>query len=293
MILYHAPGGGLGHLSRGLSVMKTLGLPPETFLITYSGNDTVPIPQYTAPRLVPIKGDDPIEFAGILDDLIGSLSINKLFVDTFPAGIVGELLLLKRRVPMVLISRILKIKNYLLDLEEILKQNPFPEFEMVFRVETLNPEFINFLDNQKWRPEWISLIPHHSTKPDIFSEPFYLVSHTGSAEEKEALLQLAIEHKRETNFSGKILLTSSDQNLKTGSHPTGEISQVLGEKINIEYIFQYNISQYYDSAEKIFTGCGFNTLRELSQYRNKHISIPFERKYDDQFFRKISLEKKK
>jgi len=52
-----------------------------------------------------------------------------------------------------------------------------------------------------------------------------------------------------------------------------EISNTLETEILIE------------KAEKIFSGCGFNVMQQTHFYAHKHEFIPFERRFDDQFWR--------
>jgi hypothetical protein len=38
----------------------------------------------------------------------------------------------------------------------------------------------------------------------------------------------------------------------------------------------------YAAAAGIVTAAGFNTVRELAPYRDRHVCVPFERRLDDQ-----------
>ncbi len=47
----------------------------------------------------------------------------------------------------------------------------------------------------------------------------------------------------------------------------------------------YQIFQYVD---RIFTGCGFNSMRQTENFAHKRMFVPFQRTFDDQF-RRASL----
>lgn len=47
---------------------------------------------------------------------------------------------------------------------------------------------------------------------------------------------------------------------------------------------------YLNECQRLFTACGFNTFYETEKYRSKQCLIPFKRKYDNQFKRKLLNE---
>lgn len=47
----------------------------------------------------------------------------------------------------------------------------------------------------------------------------------------------------------------------------------------------YPASMLFESAERIFTACGFNVMKQTEHFRERHFFISFERRYDDQFKR--------
>src|SRR5438477_10791873 len=93
MILYYAVGGGLGHLVRARAVLHTLGLEDDAALLASA-------PQALDRRVV---GAMPVHVAPVgsdrdlpgyrrwVADTLQRLHPEAIFVDTFPAGLVGEL----------------------------------------------------------------------------------------------------------------------------------------------------------------------------------------------------------
>ncbi len=45
----------------------------------------------------------------------------------------------------------------------------------------------------------------------------------------------------------------------------------------------------YAGAAGIVTAAGFNTVRELAPYRDRHVCVPFDRRLDDQPARRLRL----
>ena len=76
-----------------------------------------------------------------------------------------------------------------------------------------------------------------------------------------------------------------------------EINLLLAspQKLNLKLpcFYQTNIypaSTLFESAERIFTACGFNAMKQTELFREKHFFIPFERRYDDQFKRAARIK---
>ena len=271
MILYHAPGGGLGHISRGISIMKELGVPLKKYILTCSKNDYLNFFLNYGINLIPFTEENPIKIANNIEDILTKYPIKEIFVDTFPAGLLGELLLLKINQPKTLICRILNIDIYLNDIINLSEKYTFPFYNKVYFIEPLNIEYLNYLNSRGYNPIYIPINPLNLSHNKIrYDKPYYLVSHTGDLSELEALIILAEEYSKNEFFQGKILI-SSNRKISNSDY---------------DCIFEYPISPYYEKADKIFTGCGFNSLNELKNVKEKHYCIPFPRRYDNQFYRR-------
>ena len=85
------------------------------------------------------------------------------------------------------------------------------------------------------------------------------------------LLEYAISHADYEGLQPKIVVVSKNQPKKAASR--------------VEYINHYPASDFFSSAKRIYTGGGFNVMRQLEPYFNKHYPLPFDRKFDDQYHR--------
>ncbi|MFL5958130.1 MAG: hypothetical protein ACJ756_11830, partial [Solirubrobacterales bacterium] len=133
MIVYYAIGGGLGHLVRARAVLHTLGA-SDAVLVTASpfANDArvtgeVPVVD-VPPSLDGDRGGLRRWFAG----LVAAERPERVIVDAFPAGVVGELPELD--VPVDHVARLLRWPKYARRLDR-----PLPRIETTFVLEPLHP----------------------------------------------------------------------------------------------------------------------------------------------------------
>ena len=166
MIVYYAPGGGLGHLTRATRVLAALDL--EATIVTTStfdiGRDVI---------RVPASLDGHVERHR---DFLGELGATRIIADTFPGGIQGELCGLD--VPIDLVARILRWPVY----REVV---PFdlPDIETMYVVEELN-----------YSLGARNVVPLDLTPPLASSEPLadhWLVVHSGPSSETDELIAYA------------------------------------------------------------------------------------------------------
>lgn len=201
------------------------------------------------------------------------MEITEIYIDTFPLGIIGELSFLKTKIPVHLIGRNLKIQVYLSDLEKRFGKLPdFPQFQSIYQMEEFSSEYYAFLNSYFSCPlHPFPYSPNIQKIDEVYSSgtPYYLVIHSGSSEELDYLVKYADQTMKVDKFDGKLIVIGRE-NLES-------------QKTTLK---KYPAVEYFPEAKKIFTACGFNLLRELVAFRNKHICIPFPRRYDDQFFRK-------
>lgn len=111
-LLYYAPGGGLGHVSRAVKVLRYI---KKSGLII-----TSPLPIDIRPQLpegvehlaIPEHCQDQGSLAGWLQKQLRQLAISKLIIDSFPAGIFGELGAIALPEQRVFVSRLLNWPSY-------------------------------------------------------------------------------------------------------------------------------------------------------------------------------------
>jgi hypothetical protein len=63
------------------------------------------------------------------------------------------------------------------------------------------------------------------------------------------------------------------------------------ELIPYEHFNLFPVYPYFRQAGRIFTACGFNSMKQTKEFSYKHHFLPFRRRFDNQFLR-AKLRKK-
>jgi hypothetical protein len=275
MILYYAFGGGFGHLSRTSALIHTLRLPINDVLILTNSKYAHLV--FAREQILMISETfyhKPDELFQLVKKVITDYEISEMYIDTFPAGLLGELNDLNADFCKVFyVARILNWKNYspLIAIKNL-------HFEKIFIIEPLPDVQIEFIKSNSNSYSDINIV--YPTRPvtdyvsDIlstFKKPPWLIVHSESFEELELLYQHALEIAEVQNQKPQFLVISQTNNKLDGQ--------------NIMQINYYPASEFFPYCEKIITACGFNSMYQTREYAEKHYFIPFERKYDDQFER--------
>jgi hypothetical protein len=276
MKLYYAMGGGLGHLTRGKALINTLGLLPKDFIVVTNSDyaDKV-FPDSKIEKLALDLYHKPEELKNKIIKLIHDYRIKQFFVDTFPMGMVGELSEIdEQNCLFYYVARFLKWDVYIREL----KTKPVI-FEKTFVVEHLGIFQMEFIKKFSKKHEFLNNLQYPSNaKPDEiknilnqFETMPWLIAHSGPFNEVECLYNYALDIAGIKNLNPPFLiLTQIKEKL-----PANTIHQ-------LDY---YPASDFYKFCPFIFTACGFNSMKELTGFESKHYFIPFERRYDDQFWR--------
>lgn len=169
MIVYYAPGGGLGHLTRGLRVIEKLRL-EATIVTTSPRAERVCRSFLRVPRA--LEGDLDAHRAWLR-----GLGTERIIADTFPGGIQGELCGLD--VPIDYVARLLRWDVYRAAV-------PFelPPIETTYVVEELT------------HAPFGNVVPLDLSLPlvdEVEEEPYWLVVHSGPQEEVRELVAYARE----------------------------------------------------------------------------------------------------
>ena len=272
MIFYYAIGGGLGHISRAISFLKSQNISNSDSIILATEQKQFDL--NINKNIIYTNLESPILLRDLIENIIHQYSISKIYIDTFPFGIKGEFINLKTNIDKFLIARILKYDVYLNDISKsnLSIENPKTLFKCIYKIEKLNSDYESAISN--FSNQFISLSLYDNQKfiesKENNIEPYYMIAHTGSLEELQVLMEHAKDYANQNSFKGKILIFSPN---------------FIESDNFISLKFQYGINEYYPQATLMFTGCGFNTMNELRPFRKKHIRIPFKRRYDDQYLR--------
>jgi predicted glycosyltransferase len=173
VILYYALGGGLGHLTRARKVLEALELTRDAVLLTASpfGADprvTGGIPVLKVPRRL---GHDRDAFRAWLAPVLRQA--DALIVDSFPAGILGELSGMTLP-PARHVARLLRWDAYATRLD-----GPLPDYDVIYALEPLTHDL---------GPTLPLHLPATPIGAPLVEEPHWLVVHSGPQSELDELL---------------------------------------------------------------------------------------------------------
>lgn len=277
MTLYYAMGGGLGHLTRARVYLENMGIKDFRILSGHSAANLIFAPD----QLLPVPEQllkETQKLHGWLISQIKQPAIEHLIIDTFPNGILGEIQpgSLNSKCHITYISRRLKWQAYKN------KARPFP-IDQVVMLEPLEKEHLKYLEqltnNLTAMHLDYSVANTQKVKLSDWQElagPIWLVVHSEPEAEMEELLAYAMQ-KAEIESKKPYFLVISN----------GVINLPVRGKA-----FQYfPAADFYHLADSIFTGCGFNSMHMPIPDGVNHYFLPFERKYDDQFWRARAIRK--
>lgn len=273
-------GGGLGHLTRARAFLYTLNLQNNSAILTSSNfaadsRVTGDIPLITVDSAFE---KDALGFQQFLLKTLSDLKIKTLFIDSFPFGIIGEFAEFDfpEHIEINYAARLLKWNTY-----SALYPDKTIKLKKTFilePLETAHQTFINQSSQEQLEIRFNYPTENFSEKDEqIFQyilkekNPFWLIVHAGSDEEINELIDFADEMRRIEKSSAHLILISPN-NLS----------------LHRENVFQTNIypaSPLFKYATRIYTACGFNSMQQIADFRDKHYFMPFERRFDDQFAR--------
>ena len=267
MHVFYAHGGGLGHLTRISKLIDCLNLPVKDVIIITPSAFT----KYFNYRFVNIAWNDSVlNWTKTIKKTIETCNLTTFYIDTFPLGLKGELVDVYNAFPELkyaYIARLLKWDNYL-------NTVPFSlpiKLHKTFLLELLYPEHEKWIENHSETTLKINFSTKEVLPVKYMDAPYVLVVHSGGKDDVLKICNKAIHDYQHRPDVTLVVFTQVDI--------TFDSARV---KVH-DNIFPVN--QFFHDAEKIYTGAGFNSMQELIPYKNKHISIPFKKIYDDQFFR--------
>lgn len=273
MIFYYAMGGGLGHLTRARAVVQTLGIHDEVTVLTAS-------PFAADPR---VHGQ--LRMARVPDGIVGGSDVYRewvasqigrqrpttFIVDAFPGGLFGELCDWRgaRSLRMWHVARRVRWDAYAPRLH-----GQSPRFDLTWIVEPLDAAQMPFVSRHSSRTASLTLddpAPPAASLPSDLPNQWWLVAHAGPRHETEELIAYALETRAmERSRAGIVVATP---------YVLGDLPPVC------RHVDVYPVSVLFRRAERIFTGGGFNSVRQLAPWRHKHRILPFPRALDDQYAR--------
>jgi hypothetical protein len=280
--MYYAFGGGLGHLTRARAVRRTLGIDGPFSVLCASAFAADPGTFHDLNPQVPPEGSeaDPVLFQNWILERLESFCARTFFVDSFPGGISGELCgtSFPEGVELVHIGRILRWEPYSRVLE-----GPLPRYSRCLLTETVDPDqertLLSICDSLH-RIDLVDLpaCDDRSASRAVASrwaataKPVWLVVHSGPEEETSELLSYARECAAAEGIHPHFAVASPGPGIP-GPDP-------------VERIDLHPVSGLFPFADRIVTACGANTWRQTRPWRDRHLCLPFPRRFDDQFLRR-------
>lgn len=267
MVIYYAIGGGLGHLTRARKILNYKNI-TEFKIITAVANNPIFSKEHTL-LLESNLYQSPDIINSLVTDIIIQYKADSLFIDTFPFGILGELDIesLNKLCKTFYVARYIKWDKY----RKNIKSKGL--FYTSFLFDMTDKQQIDFIKARSQYIETIELPVLKNTKEIELKHPYYwLINHSGNKEEVLELFEYAKEVAHIEQVNPHFIINTQC-----------EMDEI--RESNLSVFNLYPASMLYEKAAKIISACGFNVMQETIPYCDKHIFIPFERKYDDQFKR--------
>lgn len=273
--LYYALGGGLGHITRAVSLYNTLGMKCSMIVVTNSEVN------YTSKNnkisVINVKG---VGLHNVIDRVLNLISDNKvrsLFIDSYPSGLYGELIQIADKLEgleLIYVARVLDICDY------ARKINKFsPVYDKTIIVEELNNDHMATIDDISKLTFRVELAVRRAAPTaaisrmikewDASGNKVWLIVHSGSSSEIDELVKHAASLSGSEEVKPDIFLVSSTKY----------------DNELIKRIEAYPADALIARADKVITGYGFNSCQQGEQYKDKHIKMPFKRPFNEQHLR--------
>lgn len=273
MILFYSVGGGLGHLTRFSAFYEISGLNEPVTIVASSPfvKDSRVVAGIHRTIIPPFSASKNREtLIAWFQQLVNELKPEKVYIDAFPGGILGELnhVDFPAGCKCYLLARIIKWQSY---------QERIPDFRMRFKktytLETLCEEYVRFLQTVSDEIESPQLpMPPVNTPLITVPDNAWLVIHSGPDSELQQLLKKVEEDLKKTEEKPEIVV------IYPGKRPA-----FVNENYRFDNI--YPAYTLYPRARRVYSAAGFNMIHQMRDFRFKHHVMPFPRLIDDQFAR--------
>ena len=277
---FYALGGGLGHLTRSLAVVHTLGLKGSARIATSLTPElrrmVRELPAKVELTTVPsaIDPTDPRQVRHWIEGEIAASAPDHIFIDCFPAGILGELTTdFYPELPKTLVTRRVSWSRYRIrcpDLERC------PTFREILATEPLGGVQAEDLRALAPEPRLIDLIDEiqPSTRRRLrqladelrLDRDTVLVVHSGPKSEVSQLLAVAT-----TQASAERIALLC---------PSGSLPADL--PANLQHRECYPVWPLFEQAGQVITAAGANSVRQLKHVNIQHVPVAMDRPLDDQ-----------
>lgn len=270
MKLFYVIGGGWGHLQRVRLFIQYANLAAFRILT----NNPVALQLFDSSVVILLKEEQPELLCHAVQKQISDTGYDELFIDTFPAGMFGELN--QCTIPKQnYLARRLRWDQYKVHCGEP------KSFFTTYTFEELEAQHLAYIRASSRHIMGVNL--QHPT-PGTLKLPkeispdraVWLIVHAFIQEETEMLLQYAKDTaQREKRKPVFVVITD----------------QLLNSSDDVLVYAHTPAADWFPLAERIFAGGGFNTVNELKPFASRTMLIPFPRRYDDQAWRVAQFRK--
>ncbi|OGK07757.1 MAG: hypothetical protein A2W80_06205 [Candidatus Riflebacteria bacterium GWC2_50_8] len=210
------------------------------------------------------------DFAAWVASAIDRCRPDKLIIDAFPGGIIGELCGLEqlKDIECSYIARILDLPAY----QKRLCGN-LPRIKKIYRVEKLGEDHERFLNSLNAPIENLALrYDSDATATVQLPDNCWLVVHSGNNEELLQLWLFARQTADIENVRPRLAMVSP------GPRPQFLPPEALHFAI-------YPADELLVQAGRVFSAAGFNIMQQMRCFKAKHRVLPMKRALDNQFLR--------
>ncbi|MFN8038216.1 MAG: hypothetical protein U0Q07_03300 [Acidimicrobiales bacterium] len=293
MIVAYAAGAGLGHLTRVRAARHTLGLDDPLVLVTDSpwAGDRRVVGEAEVVAIEPPRAD-PAAARAALAGALRRPGVTRCLLDAFPAGLAGEVDAdaLPDGVPVLHLARRLRWDRYAPTLPA-----HAPRLDRVVLVEPVGADQADHLDRHAARPVEgpVALDDPDEPSRDAAGAPFdpaevagaWLVVHAGPPAEVAELVAYACDQARVEGADPEVVVvTPGGGSTLADLDRDGTVERAAG-RLRVRAVDVYPARPLFDGAARIVTAGGWNSVRQLAPWRDKHRPLPVLRRLDDQFVR--------
>lgn len=274
MHIFYVQGGGLGHLTRIDKLITTLKISKDSVIIITPSVFTLYFKDYQFVKLS--WSTTLIDWINQIQAVLTLNPVTSFYIDTFPLGINGELNSVYNAFPdvnYIYISRILKWETYLIAMP---KQHNIT-FSKTIVLEQLYDSHLDWITSHSKNCINLTIKPNSITPISCIDTPYVMVVHSGGKEDVLKICNQAIDDYKTSPNMHIIVFTQVDIQLKKDK-------LIINKNV-------FPVAHYYENAINIYTAAGFNSIQELKPFKHKHVVIPLEKLYDDQFFRASNYSK--
>lgn len=278
MNVYYAPGGGMGHFMRALAFIHSHpGLTYRSTVIMVANRSQYQLHQtgFTEPALqnlqvvkIPLQVFENVKLLSEwIKNWVEKYRPAQIFLDTFPAGIMGEWNQVTGAFSRHYVGRYLDMNQY-----------AYPTnipFSSVYPLEHWHAKQHQVKDGAEVKSILLTYPPARICREaerklnPAPARPLWLVIHSEPVEEVRLLVKQAQEEARLEGANPEVRICSQQ-----------DMPGYPGFRAVPSYPF-------FHRASRIYSGCGFNTCQQIKSYQGQWRAIPFPRRFDDQALRLI------